>query len=171
MTIRVLGLGNVLMGDDGFGPAVVHRLESDWRFDDAVEVQDLGTPGLDLVPFLSGADVVILVDTVKSDGEPGDIRRYDKAQVLAHPPHPRVSPHDPGVKDTLLALEFSGTGPREVVLVGAIPASVSMTTRLSEPLERAVPVVAQVVVDELRGRGVRVWRRDAPATGKAWWQE
>ena len=171
MMIRVLGLGNVLMGDDGFGPSVVQRLESDWQFPAQVEVCDLGTPGLDLIPFLSGADLVILVDTVRSQGEPGEIRRYGKEEILEHPPHSRVSPHDPGVKEALLVLEFSGTGPREVVLIGAIPASVAPTTRLSDAVARAVGVAALAVVEEVQRRGAAVTRREAPGPVQAWWQK
>ena len=89
MHIRVLGLGNVLMGDDGFGPAVIHALGSEWELPD-VEVHDVGTPGLDLVPFLSGAECVVLVDTVRADGPPGHVRRYDLPAILSHAPAARL---------------------------------------------------------------------------------
>jgi hydrogenase maturation protease len=170
MTIRILGLGNVLMGDDGFGPCVIHHLASRWEFPAGVEVQDLGTPGLDLIPFLAGAEVVILVDTVKAAGAPGDVRRYEKGDILRHPPSPRVSPHDPGVQEALLALEFTGQAPREVVLLGAIPATVEMSTSLTPALRAAVPVLAGRVVEELERLGVVARPRSSPDTGQAWWQ-
>src|SRR6266508_490834 len=69
--IRVLGIGNVLMGDDGFGPYVVEALGARYEFPDNVSVIDVGTPGLDLAPFLIGADAIIVIDTVRSDGEAG----------------------------------------------------------------------------------------------------
>lgn len=158
------------MGDDGFGPSVLHHLVSSWEFPPGVEVQDLGTPGLDLIPFLSGAGVIILVDTVKADGQPGDTRRYEKAEILRHPPSPRVSPHDPGVKDALLVLEFDGRGPEEIVLLGAIPGNVEMSTSLTPALQQAVPVVAGLVLDELTRRGVAPRRRVAPLADAPWWQ-
>lgn len=52
-TVAVLGLGNVLMGDDGFGPTVIRELEAAWTPHPEVELLDLGTPGLDLLPFVS----------------------------------------------------------------------------------------------------------------------
>ena len=171
MSIRVMGLGNVLMGDDGFGPAVLHHLASTWDFPEGVEVSDLGTPGLDLIPYLSGADVIILVDTVKADGAAGEMRRYEKAEILEHPPQPRVSPHDAGVKDALLALEFGGKAPAEVVLIGAIPQSTEMSTSLSPALAAAVVPVAAAVVDELARRGLAPRPKAAAAQAKAWWQE
>ena len=109
--IRVLGLGNVLMGDDAAGPWVVEHLRAGWDFGPGVSVTDLGTPGLDLVPHLSGARVVVLVDTVKSDAPAGTLRLYRRDEVLKHPPGPRTSPHDPAVKETLLYLELAGAGP------------------------------------------------------------
>ena len=171
MTVRILGLGNVLMGDDGFGPTVLHDLEARWEMPEGVEVHDLGTPGLDLIPFLSGADVVVIVDTVRANGAPGDPRRYEKPEILQHAPHPRVSPHDPGVKEALLALEFGGQGPREVVLLGAIPARTDMSTELTPALRRAVPILVDAVVEELRRRGLPPTRRPVPRDRQPWWQD
>jgi hydrogenase maturation protease len=168
MTIRILGLGNVLMGDDGLGPTVLHDLLSRYDLTD-VEVHDLGTPGLDLVPFLSGADTVILVDTVRSEGAPGDRRRYEKAEILRHAPHPRVSPHDPGLKEALLALEFDGRAPGEVVLLGAIPEQTDMGTTLTPPLQAAARALVDDVLEELRRRGIAPRLRETPRTDRPWW--
>ena len=62
--VRVLGLGNVLMGDDALGPWVIHFLVETYAFPPEVEVVDVGTPGLDLVPYVAGPCGIILVDTV-----------------------------------------------------------------------------------------------------------
>ena len=63
----------------------------------------------------------ILIDTVKAPLPPGSLRLYKKADLLRRAPGVRVSPHDPGVKETLLALEFAGRAPREVALIGVVP--------------------------------------------------
>ena len=167
--IRVLGLGNVLMGDDGFGPYVVEHLLATHDFPPGVDLVDVGTPGLDLTPFLADAEAVIVVDTVKSNGEPGELRRYRKEQILARPPEPRLSPHDPGLKDTLFTLTLAGTVPREVYLVGAIPGDVSMGSKLSPALLAAVPRAADEVVAELRRLGIEVQRRPGSQEVKPWW--
>ena len=75
----VLGLGNVLMGDDGFGPAVVRAFLERYDVVQEVEVIDLGTPGLDLTPWMTDTNHVIFVDTVKEDLAPGSLSVYDKA--------------------------------------------------------------------------------------------
>lgn len=104
--ICVLGLGNVLMGDDGFGPAVVRAFEETYDAGPEVCVVDIGTPGLDLTPWLADVEHLIVVDTVASDLAPGTLRLYDKNDVLRHASAARVGPHDPGLKEALGALEF-----------------------------------------------------------------
>ncbi len=129
--ITVVGLGNVLMGDDALGPYAVRVLEAGYEFPAGTQVLDLGTPGLDLQPYITGLDALILVDTVSSKGEPGEVRTYRKPDILRHAPQPRLSPHDPGVKEALLTAEFEGTAPAEVYLVGVIPGSSAMGTGLT----------------------------------------
>lgn len=143
---NVLGIGNVLMGDDGFGPAVVRAFDAAYRVGPDVNVVDIGTPGLDLVPWLADVDRVVIVDTVKSDLPPGTMRQYDKGDVTRHPPSVRAGPHDPGVKEALLTLEFAGRAPRELTLIGVVPARTGLAVFLSPPVEAAVaPAVAAIV--------------------------
>lgn len=155
----VLGLGNVLMGDDGFGPAVIHAFEAEYDVDADVEVVDIGTPGLDLTPWLTDAARVIFVDTVRADAPPGTIRLYSKADLLRHAPSARVSPHDPGVKETLLALDFAGRGPAEVTLIGVVPATTALGLDLSNPVREAIPPAIDAIVLALRRAGLYVARR------------
>ncbi|MFW6205854.1 MAG: hydrogenase maturation protease [Gemmatimonadota bacterium] len=98
--VAVVGLGNILVGDDAFGPYAIHELEA--RYDvGGVGVLDLGTPGLDLAPHLEGLDALIVLDTVSADASPGTIREYRKPELLARPapahrePAPPASPPAP----------------------------------------------------------------------------
>jgi hydrogenase maturation protease len=166
----VLGLGNVLMGDDALGPWVVAHLLARWEFPPEVEVLDLGTPGLDLHPFVAGRDRVILVDVVRSDGPPGQLKLYPKEDLLRHAPGPRVSPHDPGVKEVLLTLDFAGSAPSEVLLVGVVPDSVAAGTGLSAPVKAAAALAEQAVLDELARLGHAVRRREPAAAPDLWWE-
>src|ERR1039457_4053642 len=140
--IRVLGLGNVLMGDDALGPWVIEELLAKWEFPEEVSVLDVGTPGLDLTPYLAGADTVFLVDTVKGDPPPGRMRVYSREELLARPPQPRLSPHDPGLSDALFTLSFAGSAPRDVLLVGVVPDVVAKGIGLSRSVQKAVGVAA-----------------------------
>jgi hydrogenase maturation protease len=170
MNVRVIGLGNVLMSDDGFGPYVVRVLEAFYDIPHDVQVIDAGTPGLDLTPFLLDADVVILVDTVKADGKPGDMRVFQLEEILRTAPGPRLSPHDPGIKDALLTVAAAGKGPADVVLVGVVPEWVATGVRLSGPVRSAIaPVIARIVM-ELERLGYRVRTRPVPRQPDTWWE-
>jgi hydrogenase maturation protease len=169
--VAVVGLGNVLMGDDGLGPTVARTIEAAYELPVGATVDDLGTPGLDLTPFLSGVDAVVIVDTVNATGSPGEVRTYDRAALLAHAPLPRVSPHDPGLKEALLTLEFAGTAPREVLLVGVIPARVDRGTELSDAVARAVPIAVERVLAELARLGVAAVPKATPAEPELWWKQ
>jgi hydrogenase maturation protease len=168
--IAVLGIGNVLIGDDAFGPYVVNHFAAAFDVHPDVHVLDVGTPGLDLVPHLAGYDTVIIVDTVRSNGEPGDMRFYDKADILKHAPRPRLNPHDPGLKDTLLMLDLIGSGPQEVFLVGVVPSEVKTGTGLSPILQGKVDGAIIAVADTLTKIGYRPIPKVQPAEPDIWWE-
>ena len=153
-TACVLGLGNVLMSDDGWGPVVVGGFEAEYAVGTSVEVADLGTPGLDLSPWLADVQRVILVDTVRADAPPGTIRVYQKDDVLGHPPGARTGPHEPGVKEALHTLEFAGRGPRELVLIGVVPACIAPGLALSREVKNAIAPAVSLIVAQLR-----IWRQ------------
>ena len=170
MRARVIGLGNVLMHDDAFGPYVVRLVEALYDVPTDVEVVDVGTPGLDLIPYVCGADLLIVVDTIRG-GAAGEIRVVHTADILAEAVLPRLGPHDPGIKEALLTAAVAGAAPREVLLVGVAPQSVEPGVRLSPPVRWSLePVVARVVA-ELAARGVELPLRPAPRQPAIWWEE
>jgi hydrogenase maturation protease len=168
-TTYVLGLGNVLMGDDGFGPAVVQAFEAEYVVGPQVSVVDIGTPGLDLTPWLADVDRVIIVDTVKSDLPPGTLRVFDKAGVLRRPPSVRIGPHDPGVKEALQMLDFAGRAPREVALIGVVPERTEMAVQLSPAVRAALPLAVDAIAGLLVRFGERPLRRAHPLAAPSWY--
>jgi hydrogenase maturation protease len=168
--VSVLALGNVLMRDDAWGPWTLAALLAGWELPAGVTAVDLGTPGLDLSPWLADADVLLLVDTVRAPAAPGTLHVYDRAQILATPPQPRLSPHDPGLKEALLSATLAGTMPREVVLVGAVPGDTSMGIGLTPALRAAVVPGAAAVVEALARLGVAAVRRRDARPAEVWWE-
>ena len=168
--IGVFGLGNVLMGDDALGPNVIAHLLAGFEFSPEVHVEDLGTPGLDLHPHLAGRRSLILVDVVKSKGRPGALRLYRKEEILKHAPGVRVSPHDPGVKEALLALQFAGDEPREILLVGVIPDQVEHGAGMTDALNKAVPEAEAAVLEELERLGYPAQPRQPRGEPDLWWE-
>lgn len=151
--VLVLGLGNLLMGDDGFGPSVIEALNAGFRFPPGVSVLDGGTPGLNLLPLIMDTGRLLVVDTVNTDGKPGELRFYDKSGLFVAPPNRRQSPHEPGLAEVLSTLDLAGRGPFEVFLIGAVPQSTAAGIGLSPPLRAAVPAAVTAIVSWLGRAG------------------
>ncbi|HEY6893106.1 MAG TPA: hydrogenase maturation protease [Rhodanobacteraceae bacterium] len=156
MKVAVYGIGNILLGDDGVGPAVAHFLEDNFAFPPNVVVEDLGTPSLDLPGYLAGFDTLIFVDAVADQGVPGSIRMFSRDEITAVAPGIRISPHEPTINDALIVLDFAGDAPRDVVLIGVVPKSLEGGVTLSSEVGAAVERAAEVVLSELAARGVCV---------------
>jgi hydrogenase maturation protease len=168
--IVVLGLGNVLQGDDALGPYVVEVLSSKYEFPQRVSLIDAGTPGLDLTPYIAGVDALVVIDAVRAAGAPGDLRCYRLAELLETPPPQRLSPHDPGLKECLLTLELVGQAPAEVLLVGLIPEHLGATPGLSDAVRAGLPAVESAVVAELQRLDVPVRPKTDPGEPDLWWE-
>ncbi len=170
MKTSVLGLGNVLMGDDAFGPHVVMALHAGWEIPEEVTVLDLGTPGTDLLPFVTEPEALILVDAVHAEGTPGELCLFHRDDILRHADPPRLAPREAGLKETLLMAELQGRGPREILLVGVIPGRVESGIGLSTEVREAVPAAAEWVIRELARLQVPLRRRPVREEREIWWE-
>lgn len=168
--IGVLGIGNVLMGDDALGAHVIKRLEAGWSFPPEVTLVEAGTPGAALPAHLEGLDAVVVVDAVKIRGAPGDIRVLDKAALLARRPLLPMSPHEPGLREALFAMEFEGAAPREVRLVGVVPGDVGMGVGLSAAVRQALPGAVAEVLRQLESLGAPARPLPSPRPPDLWWE-
>jgi hydrogenase maturation protease len=169
-SVAVVGVGNVLTGDDALGPTVVRHLEATYELGEGVTVLDAGTPGADLAAHVAGLDALVVVDTVRAVGAPGTLVTYRGAELLRRPLAPRVNPHAPGLQETLLTLELTGGAPRDVLLVGVVPASVEVGIGMSPPVRRAVPEAIRAVLAELARLGVEARPRELPRPPDLWWE-
>ena len=168
--IRVLGVGNVLCTDDGLGPYAIKVLEAQYEFPEGVEVIDVGTPGLDFTPYLAGARATIVLDTVSGEEPAGTLRLLRDQEIVAKPPPSRMTPHEPGLREALMATELSDTSPEEILLVGVVPETTEGGTRLTDAVKAAVPKVVARVVEELERLGRPAVPRDPPGEIEIWWE-
>jgi hydrogenase maturation protease len=169
--VAVIGIGNVLTGDDAVGPTVLKLLEAAYEVPEDVLVLDAGTPGLDLTAFLADLEGVVLVDAVKARGAaPGELRVYGKDELLAKAPLLATSPHEPGVREALLNADFMGVAPPVARLVGVVPASVETGIGLSPAVRAALPAALARVRDELAALGVALRARTPPLAPDLWWE-
>jgi len=168
--ICIIGLGNVLLGDDGFGPLIVEKFRCEYAYDPSVEVLDLGTPGLDLAPYLHGKDLVVIVDAVHSDETPGTLSLYDESDFLDHRAVLRLTAHDPGVEQCLAQLKLADHAPSELIIVGVVPQSCDLGRGLSASVLAAVPPALEKIASLIREHGLPCRRRVVQERPNLWWQ-
>lgn len=168
--VVVLGVGNVLTGDDALGPTVVRTLDAGWILDPRVDVMDAGTPGMDLTVLVGGAEGLVVVDTVLSEGPPGTLKTYDREALLARPLTPRVNPHAPGLVESLLTMELADRAPRRVCLVGVVPHATHVGVGLSPAAADAVSHAVEAVVEILSLWGLSSRRRESALPPDLWWE-
>jgi hydrogenase maturation protease len=156
----VLGLGNVLCGDDGLGVAAVARLASEYELGPEVRLADGGTLGLALLGLFDDVDDVLLVDAILTDAPAGSLVRLDGEDV-APAVRERLSVHQVGVADLMDALHLTGRVPPRISLVGLVPRSFELDLARSPEVERGLPGLVETLVEEIRGRGHAVSVRRA----------
>ncbi len=155
MSTLVLGIGNLIMSDDGIGVRVVQLLAERFIFPSRVIVLDGGTLGLDLLPRLEGVERLLVVDAVETGEAPGTLVRLvgDDVPVVLET---KVSPHQMGLKDLLAVAMLQGFSPLEMVLWGVQPELIELGTDLSQPVASQLETLAEKVLSELAEWGIAV---------------
>jgi hydrogenase maturation protease len=158
--IVVLGVGNLLWADEGFGVRCVEALGEGFDLPDDVVVMDGGTLGLALVPELIDATHVLLFDAVEHRGEPGAlvVARDDEVPLLMGAN--KMSLHQVGVNDIFASLELLGHKPGHVTVVGIRPVLLAdYGGSLTEAVRAQLPAALALGIEELRRWGVEVRER------------
>lgn len=153
LSVLVLGIGNLVMGDDAVGVLVAQRLQQEYRFADNVEIMDGGTLGLDLLPKLENITNLIMIDAVETGKKPGTYVRLcgDELPVALQT---KVSPHQMGLKDLLAVSGLMGHTPKEMVLIGVQPGSIEMEIGLTAEVQAQLDVMVSGVLSELAAWGI-----------------
>ena len=148
----VLGLGNMLMADDGLGLAALARLDDDWFIPRRVELVDGGTWGMNLLHIVESADNLLVLDAIDIGEAPGSIVRlegHDIPRFLAQ----KVSPHQIDLREVLALAELRGMLPEHLVALGIQPERIEMSTTLSPAVEVHLDQLVLMAVAQLRGWG------------------
>ncbi|MGA2413298.1 MAG: hydrogenase maturation protease [Candidatus Sulfotelmatobacter sp.] len=170
--IAVVGLGNVLLGDDGFGPLAIEMFRSLYECDPKVEILDLGTPGLDLAPYLYDVDLVVIADAVhpREEEGPGTLSVYRDDDLVSSQAQLRVTSHDPGVQESLAQLRLAGHAPSEVIVVGVVPESCGLGKGISLSVLDTCLVAVDTIARLLVERSIECRRRHDPIQRNLWWR-
>jgi hydrogenase maturation protease len=159
--IGILGVGNLIVGDEGFGVHAVRYLEENYRFPDNVEIKDGGTAGIYMSPFLEECDPVFVIDVVDIDAEPGSMHYYSNDDVKAGKLSTRMSPHQLGLLEVLEICKLRDAAPEKVEFYCVVPKTLDTTTELSDVVAPRVKEIADIVLKRLADLGVQVTARNA----------
>lgn len=150
--VLVLGLGNVLLCDDGVGPAAVACIERDYCVAPDVRLEDGGTLGLSLLGLITDAEHVILVDAVRIDAPAGTLVRLRGPHVM-DAVRDRLSPHQVGVADLLDAARLINRYPATVTLLGLVPYVIDLSVARSSAVCEGLDALVAAIVEEVRSLG------------------
>ena len=149
----VLGVGNLLLRDEGFGVHLIRYIEERYAFPDTVSLMDGGTSGIFLAPFFEGVKKVLVVDVVRSDEPPGTVLRFTQDELKARSMQLRMSPHQVGILEILEICNLRGKAPEQVDFLGIAPSDMTTGIGLSPVLEDRLPAVAAMVLDYVGSLG------------------
>ncbi|MEL6977838.1 MAG: HyaD/HybD family hydrogenase maturation endopeptidase [Pseudomonadota bacterium] len=164
--ILVLGIGNVLWADEGFGVRAVEALNDGYEFPENVLVMDGGTQGVYLLPHLQDSDVVILLDAVDYHLDGGTIKIIEDGDVPTFMGAKKMSLHQTGFQEVLASAQLMGWEPKRLMLIGVQPVEIEdYGGSLRAPVAAQIPETIKLVLAELARWGVSPTpRQAAPST-------
>jgi len=145
--ILVLGIGNILLRDEGVGVRVIEQMQK-MHLGDEVELVDGGTAGADLLAVLAQRRRIIVIDAVQADCEPGTVLRFT-AEDLVRPEGVGMSLHEVGLGQALMMTKQLGCAPEDVVVFGIKPKDLGCGLELSQETASSVPKVIELVLAEM----------------------
>ncbi len=168
MSVVVIGLGNVLLSDEGLGIRAIELLEQRYRLPPEVEVIDGGTSAMDLLNPLSNNEHVIIADSVKTGAAPCTLVRLADEEVPKFF-QTKISPHQIGLSDLLALLTVQGQAPSNITIIGMVPQSLETHIGLTQEVNAKMDEMVEMLVKELKTLGIPVQERQDGEQG--FWME
>ncbi len=154
MKIAVLGIGNILLSDEGIGVRVVEAIRERYEFPGSVEIIDGGTMGLDLLPFIEGKDSVLILDAVNIEKPPGTIVKIEGDEIPKFLSM-KISVHQIGLPDMLSAAKLMGIMPEEICLIGIQPKNMETGLLLSDDVGDKLDSLIEIAMNKLEEWGIK----------------
>lgn len=145
--ILILGLGNILLKDEGIGVFVAQKLMEE-SLPQNVEVIDGGTMGINLIYYIEGRKKIIVIDAVMADSAPGTLYRFTEKELEKNTGM-LFSAHDINFVDVLKNLSFISKLPEEIIFIGIKPAEISEGLGLTPLIENKIPQIIELVKKEI----------------------
>lgn len=151
--VTVLGIGNIILRDEGFGVRAMEYLNEHFRFPPEVQLLDGGTLGPELLHFVTGTEKLLILDAVAGDASAGTVYRFENDAVMAHFQE-KMSSHEIGIQDVLAWLTVTDRAIPNVIVLGMQPYEVAAGLTLSPEMEAALPAFTHRAVEELIRWGI-----------------
>lgn len=158
-TIGILGIGNLLLMDEGFGVHLVRYLEEQYRFPEKVQILDAGTSGIYMAPFIESVSYLLVVDVVDLQEEPGTIHRFSSQDIKNGLIPSKMSPHQLGLLEMLDICRLRDRAPKEVEFFCVVPEKLDTGICLSPRLTGKIKEVAEIISIELLERNILVSKK------------
>ena len=149
----ILGIGNLLLSDEGFGIHTIHYLEQNYTFPEDIRLNDAGTAGIYMAPFLEECDPILVIDVVALDAEPGSVHCFSSKDIGAGTIPSKMSPHQLGLLEMLEICKLRDCQPETVEFFCVVPADLQTSMELSPQVAPRVKEIAERIVGWLRQAG------------------
>ncbi|MBU77980.1 MAG: HyaD/HybD family hydrogenase maturation endopeptidase [Candidatus Marinimicrobia bacterium] len=136
--INVLGLGNIILGDEAFGVEAVRLLEANSDFPANVNIIDGGTQGVYLLDYIESADSLLIFDAIIPQDYDFKVYVYQKENLPSFI-HRKMSSHQIGLSELLSIAKLHGKVPKEVALIGIPPKNMDINVGLTKEVQNLVP--------------------------------
>ncbi|BAL82001.1 putative hydrogenase maturation protease [Selenomonas ruminantium subsp. lactilytica TAM6421] len=157
--VTILGIGNIILRDEGFGVRVAEYLDKHYEFPDNVQIVDGGTLGIELTQYVTGTEKLLVIDSINGGAEPGTTFRFHNDDVMEHF-QDKLSAHEVGIQDVLGLLTVTGHKIPDVVVIGAQPYDVEAGVELSDGMMKLLPQMVEQALSELKTWGIEPQKRD-----------
>ena len=154
-SIVVLGVGNILLTDEGLGVHVVEDLKANYTFTPQISLIDGGTMGMELLTYMRGMKKILLIDAVNGGEAPGTIYEFPHRELEQYFTD-HISVHEVGMQDILRIRAIQENPLEDAIVIGVEPESLDVGFEPSAPVQKALPEVKERVLRVLRGWGVQI---------------
>ena len=161
--ILVLGIGNMLWADEGFGVRAVAALHDGWRFPNSVSLLDGGTQGLYLLPYVREASRIVVFDAIDYGLAPGTMLALRDGEIPARLSTGKMSPHQTSFQEVVALASLSGWKPGALLLIGVQPRELrDFGGTLSPVVKARLPDALDLALATLAAWGAAGTARTAP---------
>lgn len=154
-SIVVLGVGNILLTDEGLGVHVVEDLKANYTFTPQMSLIDGGTMGMELLTYMRGMKKILLIDAVNGGEAPGTIYEFPHRELEQYFTD-HISVHEVGMQDILRIRAIQENPLEDAIVIGVEPESLDVGFEPSAPVQKALPEVKERVLRVLREWGVQI---------------